>query len=160
MSLRDITPWWGGRRTGEHPLRTLHEEVDRLFDDFGRGFPFPRLAESFRGTVVPSVDVAETEKEVVITAELPGIDEKEVDVTLADGVLTIKGEKKAEKEEKGKNFHRIERSYGAFSRQVAVPAEVDEDKVKAEFAKGLLTVTLAKKPSAVQSAKKITVKAA
>jgi HSP20 family protein len=159
MSLRELAPWFGGRRVGD-PLGSLHDEVDRLFEDFTRGFRVPRLAEGVGGAVVPDIDVAETEKEVVVTAELPGIDEKDVDVTLADGMLSIKGEKKAEKEEKGKNFHRVERSFGSFTRRIGMPAEVDESKVKAEFAKGVLTVTLPKKPVAQQAAKKIAVKAA
>lgn len=158
MSIRELTPW-SGRRSVGHPLRSLHEEIDRLFDDFGRGF-LPRLTEQFESAVTPSVDLAETEKDVVVTAELPGIDEKDVDVSYANGVLTIRGEKKAEKEEKGKNFHRIERSYGAFSRAIGMPADIDDTKVEAKFAKGVLTVTLPKKPSAQASAKKITVKAA
>ncbi|MGH6718552.1 MAG: Hsp20/alpha crystallin family protein [Alphaproteobacteria bacterium] len=135
--------------------------MDRLFDDFLRALPaVPRLGASSEGAVVPKLDVAETDKEIVVSTELPGIDEKDVDVTLKDGVLTIKGEKKAEKEEKGKNFHRLERSYGAFSRTVVVPADVDEGKVKAGFAKGVLTVTLPKKPGTQTAARKITVKAA
>ena len=161
MSIRDIAPWWGGRRAAATPLRSLHDEVDRLFDDFMRGMPgLPRLGETFEAAVYPSLDVAETDKEIVVTAELPGIEEKDIYVTLADGTLTIKGEKKAEKEEKGKNYHRVERSYGSFSRAVAVPAEVAEDKVKANFAKGVLTVTLPKKPGAKTAAHKIAIKAA
>jgi len=160
MSIRDLAPWRGRHSVG-HPLRSLQEEVDRLFESFGAGFPsLPRLTESFGGGVTPSVDVAETDKEVVVTAELPGIEEKDVDVTFADGVLTIKGEKKAEKEEKDKNFHRVERGYGAFSRAIGMPADVEEDKVKASFAKGVLTVTLPKKPGVKSTAKKIAIKAA
>lgn len=162
MNIRDLTPFRGGRREAAHPLRSLHEEIDRLFDDFGRGFmpSLPRLAETFGSGVTPSVDVAETDKDVVVTAELPGIEEKDVDVTYAEGMLTIKGEKKAEKEEKGKNFHRVERSYGAFSRAITLPAEIDDAKVDAKFAKGVLTVTLPKKPTAQSTAKKIAIKAA
>jgi HSP20 family protein len=161
MSIRDIAPWLGGRRALGDPLRGLHEEVDRLFEGFTRGLPaMPRFAEAFEGALSPKLDVAETDKEIVVSAELPGIDEKDVDVTLKDDVLTIKGEKKAEKEEKGKNFHRVERSYGAFSRTVAMPAGVDDAMVKASFAKGVLTVTLPKKPGTEAGARKIAIKSA
>ena len=158
MSIRDLAPWTGGRSVG-HPLRSIHDEIDRLFDDFGRGFFPSRMVEPFAG-VTPSVDLAETDKDVVVTAELPGIDEKDVDVTYADGVLTIKGEKKAEKEDKGKNYHRVERSYGAFSRSIGLPTDIDDGKVEARFAKGVLTVTLPKKPNGQTAAKKIAIKAA
>jgi HSP20 family protein len=160
MSNRDLTTRSSGRRGVAHPLRSLHDEIDRLFDDFGFGRSLlPRFAEPFAGELSPNVDLAETEKEVIVTAELPGIDEKDVDVTFADGVLTIRGEKKAEKEDKGKSFHRVERSYGAFSRAIGMPSEVDDAKVEAKFTKGVLTVTLPKKPAAQASAKKIAVKA-
>ena len=96
--------------------------------------------------MAPRVDVSETDTELKIEAELPGIDEKDVEVVLSDGRLTIKGEKKQEKEEKKKDYHMVERSYGSFARSIVLPFEADPDKVKATFAKGVLTVTVPKPP--------------
>jgi HSP20 family protein len=110
--------------------------------------PFRFLEPKSTGDLVPRLDVSETEREIKVTAELPGMDEKDVNVTLEGDVLTLKGEKKAEAEEKGKNFHRVERTYGSFQRVITLPAEVDATKVTAGFKKGVLTVTLAKSPAA------------
>ena len=104
------------------------------------------------------VDIAETDKDIEITAELPGLEEKDVQVNVADDVLTIKGEKKAEKEEKDKNYHRIERSYGSFCRSLQLPAGANADAIKATLKNGVLKVTVTK-PVAAQP-KKIEVKAA
>lgn len=168
MSAKDLT-----ERNGEpsrrgllsNPLVGLHKEVDRLFDDFMSDFrprrPGIRLWDENDAEVVPKVDVSETDKEVQVTADLPGIDEKDIEVTLSDGVLTIKGERKAETEEKDekKSFHRIERSYGLYQRSIALPAEVEEDKIKADFAKGVLTIKMLKSAKATSRVKKISVKA-
>jgi HSP20 family protein len=159
MSIRDIVP----RRRSEaaaqqddwFPLSSLRREMDRLFDDFFTGFPRAGWLAAEPGKLSPSVDVAETEKEITVTAELPGLDEKDIEVNLSDGVLTLKGEKKSEKEEKDKTFYRSERSYGMFQRAIPLPVEVLEDKVEAEFAKGVLTVHLLKSPAAQKKAKKI-----
>ena len=132
------------------PFGLFSREVDRLFDDMGRGWalgPIRFLEPRTATEVVPRLDVSETEQEVKVTAELPGMDEKDVTVTLEGDVLTLKGEKKAEAEEKGKNFHRVERTYGSFQRVITLPAEVDATKVTAGFKKGVLTVTLAKSPA-------------
>ena len=104
----------------------------------------------------PRVDVVETDQEVKVTAELPGLDAQDVDLTLAHNVLTIKGEKKHEHEEKGENYYRAERSYGAFQRSVVLPQGVETDDAEAAFDKGVLTVTFPKTP--VEQAKKIAVK--
>lgn len=147
------------------PLSELHREVDRLFDEFMGGFRPWRSRVGFwgdgEGELVPRVDVSESDKEVVVTADLPGIDEKDIDVTLSNGVLTIKGERKAEKEEKDekKSYHRVERSYGLYSRSIALPGEVDENKVKADFAKGVLTIRMPKTDRAKSRVKKISIKA-
>jgi HSP20 family protein len=103
----------------------------------------------------PAVDVSETDKEIVAKAELPGLEPEDVDISLRDDVLTIKGEKKFEEETKKDNFHRIERSYGSFSRQIILPAGVKEDQVKAKFEKGVLTITMLK--SKESKAKKISI---
>ena len=108
---------------------------------------------------MPAVDVSETDKAYEITAELPGMDEKNVEVKVATGVLTIKGEKQDEKEEKKKDYYMRERSFGSFERTFAVPDGVDSDKIDANFKKGILSVTLPKNAEA-QKAEKIAVKAA
>ncbi|MCQ0989338.1 Hsp20/alpha crystallin family protein [Jiella marina] len=153
------------------PFESLRGEMDRLFDMFGgrsRGalsrpgfefdFGFPR--DMMFGSGSPAVDVAEKETEYEITAELPGLDEKDVEVKIANGALTIKGEKKAEKEEKQKDYYLSERRYGSFVRSFALPKGVDQDKIAAHFAKGVLTVTLPKTPEAKAEEKTIAIKAA
>lgn len=153
------------------PFGNLRREIDRLFDDLEWGgwrSPFPRslfAPEPFwRSEItwgkVPAVDVAETAKGYEITAELPGLDEKNIEVKLADGMLTIKGEKKDEREEKRKGYQLSERRYGSFQRSFTVPDGVDADKIEAAFKNGVLTVILPKTPEALKSEKKIEIKAA
>lgn len=152
------------------PIESLRGEIDRLVDDFGQGFwrPFGRSLfaaessfqrESTLGTI-PAVDVVESEKAYEVTAELPGMDEKNVEVNVVNGNLTIKGEKQEEKEEKKKDYYLHERSFGSFERSFEIPDGVDTDKIEASFKKGVLPVTLPKKPEAQKPAKKIEVKAA
>jgi HSP20 family protein len=151
-----------------HPFESLRQEIDRLFDDFGMGFPFRRSLWAteplFRREVtwptMPAVDVVEGEKAYEITAELPGMDEKNIEVKMADGRLTIKGEKQEEKEEKKKDYYLQERHFGSFERSFDIPESVDPNKIEASFKKGVLTVTLPKKAEAQKPAKKIEVKAA
>ncbi len=146
------------RREEYHPFSLLREEMNTLFDNFFRGFelePFRSHFEAFS----PNINVKESEKDISVTAELPGMDDKDIDVSLTRDSLTIKGEKKEDKEEKGKNYYRMERSFGSFSRSIPLPAEIDVDKVKAEFKKGVLTVRLPKTPKAMKETKKISVKA-
>jgi HSP20 family protein len=147
------------RREEYEPFSLFRHEMNRLFDDFFRtGLdlePFERRLGAFS----PSVDVSENDKQVKVTAELPGIDEKDIDVSLNKDSLTIKGEKKEEKEEKKKDYYRMDRSYGSFSRTIPLPVEVDVDKVKAEFRKGVLTVTMPKTAEAIKETKKIPIKA-
>ncbi len=153
------------------PFENLRREIDRLFDDFDVGpwrSPFRRswfgVAPFWRSestwAAAPAVDIAETEKAYEITAELPGMDEKNIEVKFSDGVLTIKGEKQEEKEEKKKDYYLSERNYGSFQRTFQVPDGVDADKIEAGFKKGVLTVTLPKSAEAQKAEKKITVKAA
>jgi HSP20 family protein len=151
------------------PIETLRTEIDRLFDNFGRGFwssPFRSLAEfepRWPSTAQFAVDVAESDKAYEITAELPGMDEKNIEVKVVNGGLSIKGEKKdekEEKEEKKKDYYVSERRYGSFERYFRMPDGVDADKIEANFKKGVLTVTLPKKAEAQKPAKKIDVKAA
>ena len=131
--------------------------MDSLFDNFYRGFDIGPF-ESRLGAFSPKVDVTENDKEIKISAELPGMDEKDIEVSLHNDMLTIKGEKKEEKEDKGKDYYRMERSYGSFLRTIPLPAEVETDKVEAKFKKGVLSITLPKTAKAVAETKKIAVK--
>jgi HSP20 family protein len=143
------------------PFESLRREIDRLFDDFDGGSwrsPFRRIEAAFGN--VPAVDVTETDKAYEIAAELPGMDEKNVEVKFANDVLTIKGQKRDEKEETKKDYYMHERSFGSFERSFAVPDGVDADKIDATFKKGVLTVTLPKSAESQKAAQKITVKAA
>ena len=153
------------------PFESLRREVDRLFDDFGTEFwssPFRRslseLAPAFRREFqvgpAPAVDIVEKDNAYEVTADLPGFDEKNIEVKLQNGSLCIKGERKSEKEEKKKDFHLTEREFGSFERRFTLPEGVDADKIEASLKKGVLTVTLPKKPEAQKPAKKIEVKAA
>jgi HSP20 family protein len=157
--------------TAWRPFENLRQEIDRLFDNFDGAWwhsPFGRSAfdvapfwrREQAWPAAPAVDIAETDKAYEITAELPGMDEKNIEVKLADGVLTIKGEKQEEKEEKKKDYYLSERSFGSFQRSFQVPDGIDADKIEANFNKGLLTVMLPKSEQGQKAAKKITVKAA
>lgn len=144
----------------DEPFFGIQRRMNRLFEEFfNEPFglaPMRELGQNF----MPRVDVYEDEKEFRVTAELPGMDEKDIDITLDREVLTIRGEKSSEtKEEKGQ-YHRIERSYGSFERQIPLGMEVDANKVDAEFKKGVLTITLPKPAEAVSRVKKIAVKKA
>lgn len=149
-------------------IESLRKEIDQVFEDFGRNLwrsPFRTLGEfepfwSSKLAAAPAVDIAEGEKAYEVTAELPGMDEKNIEVKVVDGGLTIKGEKKDEREEKKKDYYLSERSYGSFDRYFRLPESVDADKIEASFKNGVLTVTLPKKAEAQKPAKKIEVKAA
>ena len=138
------------------PFSYLRNQVNRVFDDFwGESWLAPNreMAAGFW----PQVDVTETDKEIKVCAEIPGVDPKDIDVSVENDTLTIKGEKKYEREEKEKGQYRMERSYGSFERAIELPAEVDESKAKAEFKKGVLRLILPKRPGAPSRRKKIPV---
>jgi HSP20 family protein len=152
-------------------LTKLRREIDRLFEDFDRdfrGFPFRRSAFDMEPfwrqepdwAAAPIVDISESAKAYEVTAELPGLDEKDIEVKLLNGNLVIKGEKREEKEEKEKDYYLQERRFGSFERRFRVPEGVDSQKVEATFKKGVLTVTLPKSAEAQKAEKKIEVKAA
>jgi HSP20 family protein len=130
--------------------------MNRMFENFWLE-PFGAF-EEWPGAFVPTVDVTEEDKEVRISAELPGMDEKDIDVTVRNNILTIQGEKKQEQEEKQKGFYRKESSYGTFRRVIDLPAEVDESKAEAEFKKGILRIRLPKTAEAQTKTKKIKIK--
>jgi HSP20 family protein len=150
------------------PFESLRREVDRLFEDFTMNpfrLPFRRPAfdiepfwQAESWIAAPAVDLVEHDKAFELTAELPGLDEKKVEVKVANGVLTIKGEKHEDKEEKNKDFHMRERRFGSFERALRIPESVDTDKIEASFKKGVLTVTLPKTAEAQKPVKKIEVK--
>ena len=153
------------------PLESVRREIDHVFDRLHRGmwdFPFGRRGFELelpwpRATdlaIAPAVDVAEKDKEYEITAELPGMDEKNIEIKLSNGTLTIKGEKKEEKEEREKDYYLSERRYGSFMRSFQVPEGVDTGKIEATFSKGVLNVKLPKTAEAQKSEKTISVKAA
>lgn len=167
MSVRDLIPWGRGNgnsvpsllRDGDaDPFVSLHREVNRLFDNAFRSFD-TRLAPfgaSF-GANWPSVEVSNTEKEVRVTAEIPGLEENDIEVLLEDGALKLKGEKRSETEDKDRQFS--ERFYGRFERLIPLGYEVEEDKVNAAFKNGVLTVTLPKTERAQAKAKRIAINA-
>jgi len=134
------------------PAEEFRRQMDRLFEAFFSGWP---LAGRGEGAFAPRLDVAETEKEVVVTAELPGLTEKDVEVTVADGRLIISGEKRSEREEKDGSYQLLERSYGTFSRVVELPGAVQEDKAAATFKNGVLSVRVPK--SGESKARKIAI---
>jgi HSP20 family protein len=138
----------------------MRDEMDRVFGRFERDWPLPSLfGRTGRDAgMVPELDVRESASSIAIEAELPGVEEKDVSVTLANGVLTIKGEKKQEREEKGESYHLTERSFGSFQRSLRLPDTIDESKVEARFDKGVLKVTAAKKPEAVKAQRSIEIK--
>jgi HSP20 family protein len=150
MARNPMTPVrpGGGMFPGD-PFLSLHREMNRLFDDVFRGAALPTASGSQGqgdvGTFVnASINVSETDNEIRITAELPGVTEKDIDVSLDDDVLTIRGEKKFERKNEKENFHFVERSYGTFQRSLRLPYAVDSEQVQASFENGVLTVTLPK----------------
>ena len=142
----ELTPW----RPFE--FDRIRKEMDRVWDSFLEGRPMRRAGEW-----LPSIDVSETKSDLVIKAELPGMDPKDIDISLSNGFLTIKGEKNQEKEEKDENYYLIERSYGSFMRSVRLPREVQSDKITASFKNGVLRVTLPKSEEAKKKEIKVKV---
>ncbi|AEB07907.1 Hsp20/alpha crystallin family protein [Desulfobacca acetoxidans] len=146
----DIMEWKPFREVSK-----LRREMDRLWDDyFGSG---RRAFKPLEAEWVPSVDVSETADKIVVKAEIPGIDAKDIDISLSGDMLTIKGEKKSEREEKEENYHLVERNYGSFSRTMRLPVSVEADKIEAAYKQGVLTVTCPKKEEV--KAKAIEIKA-
>lgn len=163
------TPF-GSMSSAFAPFETLRREVDQLFDRFrvpaartpsplDTAFPHFSWQEVGFGAT-PAVDIVEKEQDYEISAELPGLDEKNIEVKLSNGVLMIKGEKKEEREERDKDYYLSERRYGSFSRSFQVPQGVDQSKIEANFAKGVLTIKLPKSTEAMRNDKTIEVKAA
>jgi len=150
-----LTPW-KRESGGVHPLVSLQDEMNRLFDGLWRGDY--DVSDVLRRGWAPALDVSETEDAVVVTAEVPGIDPKDLDVSVTGGLLTVKGEKREEKEENDKRVHRVERCYGSFTRTVDIPDVVDTTDISAECKDGILTIRLKKKPEAQAKQVKIDIK--
>jgi HSP20 family protein len=143
---------------GSEGLGSLFREIEKTFDDFSRRSP---LAGYFGdGTAAPKIDVSEGKDAIEVTAELPGVEEKDIDVTLSNDVLTIRGEKRSERDEadKDKNWHLVERRYGLFSRSVTLPYQPDSDQVEAKFEKGVLRVRLPRPAEMAKKEKKIAIR--
>ncbi len=145
-----------------HPMMQLQREIDHLFTTFFRGFDLPAMGNirpvipfDDAGLWTPQVDLSATDQEYRLTVEIPGVTEKEVTVHISGNTMTIKGEKKQEKEEKDKDYYRIERSYGAFQRILSLPEDVDQDAIKASFKNGVLAVTMPRKGLAKSEGKRI-----
>lgn len=146
------------RREPENPFFALQHRMNRMFDDF-LGEPFDLFGMREQANVfMPPMNLSETEKEIIITADLPGVEEKDLDISVTKDELTIKGEKKSESEEKGKDFYRMERSYGSFSRTIALPKGIDESKINAELKKGVLRLTIPKTAESAVERKKVQIK--
>jgi len=188
MSLKKLIPWNWFKREEEdsgqaipvqrnmdydrayaigNPIGQLHHEMERLFDRFFHSFgmgksgyeslPFPRLTD---GLLKPTLDLGATDKAYTVTVEIPGVDEKDIKLEIINDSLTIRGEKKQETEEKDKNFYRLERSYGSFQRVLSLPEDINQDGVKANFKKGILTVTMPRKALPKADVKQIAVNVA
>lgn len=161
--MANIEPTKGSARAPARPrdlLTSLRDEMDRVFERFDHGWPgFPSLFARGAGTgLTPHFDVRDDGKSITVEAELPGVEEKDVKLTLADGVLTIRGEKKQEREEKKDDYYLAERSFGSFERSLRLPEGVDDTQVSAHFDKGVLKIVAPKKPEAVKSERQIEIK--
>ena len=169
MAFRDLIPWSRQEnrlpapvsadtgREGGHPLLSLHREVNRLFDDVFRGFGMPSLSGFGREIGWPRVEFGETDKEIRVTAELPGLDEKDVEITVEDDVLTLRGEKRSETEDKDRGYS--ERSYGRFERHISLPRGIEQDKGNASFKNGVLAIALPKSAASIESRRTIPINA-
>ncbi len=148
------------RRESETPVMAIQNEMNRMFDQFFSD-PFTLLPLSSMRNItdfLPRIDVSETDQAMQVTAELPGMQEKDIQIALENEALVISGEKKNDLEEKGKNYHRIERNYGSFQRVIPLVSEVEAEKVEAVFKNGVLTITLPKTPAAAKLSHKIEIK--
>jgi HSP20 family protein len=162
MPIKDLIPWNKDRNVHAHgnehlhPFLAMHREMNRMFDDMFRGFDLAPLSMDRRFGAVgwPNIDIDDTGKEIQITAELPGLDQEDVELQIADGVLSICGEKKSETEDKDRRFS--ERFFGRFERRIPLK-DVDEERAEASFRNGVLTVTVPKSQTAKESVRRIAI---
>ncbi len=162
MNIKELIPWNREKENSlfksdsDHPIISMQKEMNRMFDNFSKSFF--NNSSFFSGVsndVTPKIDVVENDKEIKVTAELPGMEEKDIEVNFSRDTLMIKGEKKAEREEKKEDCYFMERSYGTFQRAIPVSAGVDGDKVEASFKNGVLKVTLPKTEEAQKEVRKV-----
>jgi HSP20 family protein len=164
VDFRSLVPWRERSETPApredffDPFVSFRREVDRMFDSFFDGFGTRTLGPAGWQGLNPATDVRETDDELVITAEVPGVDEKDVEVTLTDDVLTIKGEKKAEHEQKNGDASYMERRYGAFSRSLRLPFAIKDGDIDAKYDKGVLSIRIPKPAEAQRNVRRIEVK--
>ena len=172
VKMKDSPSYYPAESSTANPLAQMHREVDRLFENAFRGFGvssarfpgFSPLGSDFfsplssSGFLKPQVDVGATDKEYSITVEVPGINEKDVNIEVANNTMTIRGEKKQEKEEKDKNYYRVERSYGSFQRVLSLPEDADQEAIKATFKNGILTIKMGRKALPKPDVKQIEIK--
>jgi HSP20 family protein len=165
MNLGSLIPWRDKTQVDAHPeysdpFTSFRREVDRMFDDFFRsaGQGLQPWSASWHA-MAPRIDISDSDKELVITAEMPGLDEKDFEVTLAGDLLTIKGEKKTENEDRNGNAYYVERRFGSFSRSVRLPFEAGDEQVEANYDRGVLTVRVPKPAEAQRHVRRIEVKA-
>lgn len=163
LDLRTLVPWAGGRQASTpatretDPFTAFRREMDRLFDDtFGSRWMTPSLSTA--GSMIPRMDVDETDTEIIVSMELPGVDKKDVTIDLTGDMLTVKGEKKEEKDSKEEGRHVVERSYGSFARSIRLPYSVGENDVDATVDKGVLTLKVRKPAEARSEPKRIAIK--
>ncbi|MBI2718245.1 MAG: Hsp20/alpha crystallin family protein [Rhizobiales bacterium] len=169
MNLGSLIPWRDNRTQVPvtrddflDPFASFRRELDHMFDNFFNDFGYRGARAMSNGwqAIAPTIDVAESEKEVVVTVELPGLDNKDFEVTLSGDMLTIKGEKKSEQEHKNGDVYHMERRFGSFSRSIRLPFEAKDEKVDANYDRGVLTVRIPKPADAQRTARRIEVKAA
>ncbi|MGV8073791.1 MAG: Hsp20/alpha crystallin family protein [Syntrophobacteraceae bacterium] len=182
MDMKKLAPWNWFKKEEEHrpaalpvhhtgqlrhyePFAQFHQEIDRMFDNFFRGFGLPSSGFGTEFTSLPqaewlkpTLDIAAGDKEYTICVELPGVDEKDVQLELSEDTLVIKGEKKQEKEEKEKNFYRMERSYGSFQRVLSLPEDAEHEGIGAAYKNGILTITIPRKAGPKKESRQISVK--
>jgi HSP20 family protein len=182
MDLKKLAPWnWfkkeeeqqavtlpvqrQGQLRPHSPIAQFHQEIDRMFDNFFRGFGFPSMGLDREHSLFaqnewlkPTLDIAAGEKEYTISVELPGVDEKDVQLELMEDTLVIKGEKKHEKEEKEKNYYRMERSYGSFQRVLSLPEDADREGIGAAYRSGILKITVPRKGGPKKESRQISIK--
>lgn len=152
-----ITPFVGRNiaRASDNPFTMLQRELNRVFDDVWGGLP---MTDGTAASMALKLDVKEDDKAYQVTADLPGLTEKDIDVSFQDGVLTVRGEKKVERDEKKDTWHLVERSSGSFARQLSLPVAINEEAIVARFEKGVLTIQLPKQPAEQAKTKKIEIK--
>jgi HSP20 family protein len=166
MNLGSLSPWRDRTQVDAHPgtysdpFANFRREVDRMFDDFfkGAGHGLQSWNAGWQA-MAPRIDISDSDKELVVTAEIPGLDEKDLEVTLAGDLLTIKGEKKTENEDRNGNAYYVERRFGSFARSVRLPFEAGDQQVEANYDRGILTVRVPKPPEAQRQVRRIEVKA-